>query len=869
MAYVPSWIAKSDLLAIDYYGLQMDTYLVVPYPRISQQHELKARLTYLGILVLIKVAYEILVPMVAVVQLSVRLHYICKEMEDIVNTSCETVTGQPCLRNLSPKRSMYSRGVNFGFFRRPYTPPANKGASVLRDAATDQSPMASFPRPIRSLHRMPPLSDTDLGKRRAKQKITAKIQSAPLLVGASSPKARPSLDSLSLLPDSPIDLTPQAEQLDRNHRQSTTTTDSSPLPRPVDILQRRRGWIAGIPSPQGIDLVRQAITSTVFVNSDNDQHHPNTDDAIISTTLPGVETRHETRPRKDRESPSTSGGPETRSDDALHHSRGGWVLDTPSPPAGELLRRGVSSMNFADYEDHRETVPSTFDFPISAVQKQQRHESPSGSRSESPATRSEDSLHRHRGRWVTDTPSPLARDVVVRGDVSFVKFTDTLENNDFETVIRPASALRRYKNEKDEDQTSHTNTNMPTTTHHAMHHHMRRSSSSSLDIHALESNDFSHKLRRTRSVGRGSQQKPSKQHHYFSNSDSREVSFGSDALTDSSETFHSRRRSTLMVTDLEAFQPRTSFLTEITTINEALERMSRGLASFSKYVPTEIVRSLLEEGRHAALGFVERNITILFIDICNFTTISEHLTRKQLAAYLHQYLSVVCHTIRKYEGTVDKFLGDGVMAFFNAPKRVSNHPLRACQAAAAIVEELEAISDFLGREGVNTYNVRIGIHYGSRTLVGNCGCDFRMAYTAIGDDVNLAARLESLNKHYGSTIMISEALYDRVKQLVTCRVLDRVAVCGKSIPHYVYELLTIGSANEADNDLDQSLYQRYAHCLDHLLSGPKQVVHAYSELLDLSKSYPYDRPCQVLLERARAYLDNPLIYKDHFAPDFK
>mmetsp|Transcript_1392 Transcript_1392/g.2110 ORF Transcript_1392/g.2110 Transcript_1392/m.2110 type:complete len:150 (+) Transcript_1392:69-518(+) len=142
-----------------------------------------------------------------------------------------------------------------------------------------------------------------------------------------------------------------------------------------------------------------------------------------------------------------------------------------------------------------------------------------------------------------------------------------------------------------------------------------------------------------------------------------------------------------------------------------------------------------------------------------------------------------------------------------------------------------------------------------------------MAYPAIGGGVNLAARLEGLNKHYGSTILISESVYHKVHSQVQCRILDCVAVKGKSVPCHIFEAL--GLKSEGDLLIDQELRDSYGQCLALLMSGVRNVLPAYNHLAELVKKFPHDRPSRLLYESTAEFLKDPTSYSPYFSPDFK
>ena len=234
--------------------------------------------------------------------------------------------------------------------------------------------------------------------------------------------------------------------------------------------------------------------------------------------------------------------------------------------------------------------------------------------------------------------------------------------------------------------------------------------------------------------------------------------------------------------------PRSSLVKEIATVTDSAETMKASLRSFGRYVPTEVVQELLASGQEARLGGQTRQLTIHFSDVQGFVNISENVEPSRLLEDLAEYLQLMTATLREHGGTVDKFLGDGILAFFNAPNEVPNHPARACLAAVRAQERLRQLRTTWRAQGKPPFRARIGLHTGE-VLVGNIGTPDRFEYTVIGDAVNLASRLETLNKLYGTWILASQDVRDAAGPGFEWRLLDRVAVAGRTGGTLVSELL--------------------------------------------------------------------------------
>jgi adenylate cyclase len=231
-----------------------------------------------------------------------------------------------------------------------------------------------------------------------------------------------------------------------------------------------------------------------------------------------------------------------------------------------------------------------------------------------------------------------------------------------------------------------------------------------------------------------------------------------------------------------------SFVREIAVVATAVDRMKSGLRSFGRYVPTEIVGDVLTEGEDARLGVEYRRMTIHFSDVAGFSRIAEHLAPERLIEQLSEYLLEMTAILRDEHGTIDKFLGDGILAFFNAPNDVPDHARRACMAAVRCKQRLEELNRAWEAAGKSAFHIRIGLHVDD-TLVGNIGTPDRFDYTVVGDAVNLASRLESLNKLYGTCILTSDEVRREAGPDFEWRTLDRVSVVGRASVTLVCELL--------------------------------------------------------------------------------
>jgi adenylate cyclase len=212
--------------------------------------------------------------------------------------------------------------------------------------------------------------------------------------------------------------------------------------------------------------------------------------------------------------------------------------------------------------------------------------------------------------------------------------------------------------------------------------------------------------------------------------------------------------------------------------------------AFSHYLSPSILESVLSNPHKLKLGGEKVEATILFSDIAGFTSLSENLPPDDVAQFLNRYFDEMTKIVFHYKGTVDKFIGDGLMAFWGAPVPDPEHALNACSAAVKMQQRLVSLRQEMKTQDMPEISIRIGINTGM-VIAGNMGSSELFNYTLIGDSVNLASRLESANKETGTSILISKAVYEKVAASVRVRPLGIIRVKGKSEEIQVYELLDI------------------------------------------------------------------------------
>jgi adenylate cyclase len=294
---------------------------------------------------------------------------------------------------------------------------------------------------------------------------------------------------------------------------------------------------------------------------------------------------------------------------------------------------------------------------------------------------------------------------------------------------------------------------------------------------------------------------------------------------------------------------RTSIV-EIAGMVDSFEGMKKGLTNFKLYVPADVVRILMQNDKDATIGGEKKTVTVFFSDIENFTGISETLDPEELLRRLYEYFSIMSGAIHKNKGTLDKYIGDSIMAFWGAPLDLEDHAYYACRSALECRNLGSNLSSGWAREGKDKFRTRMGLHSGE-VIVGNMGSDDRINYTVLGDSVNLASRLEGINKYYGTEIAVSETTHEMVKDRFEFRMLDRIAVKGKSQPVAIYELLA------EKEKLDKKLLKIYGYYEDGLSCYFEGKWDQAIKYMDFVLRYVRDTPATVIKSRAETYKAAP------------
>lgn len=297
--------------------------------------------------------------------------------------------------------------------------------------------------------------------------------------------------------------------------------------------------------------------------------------------------------------------------------------------------------------------------------------------------------------------------------------------------------------------------------------------------------------------------------------------------------------------------PRPSRLRELNEMQSRMELMRHALTSFEKYVPSRVVRKLVTEDKIAVPGMEEAKACIFFSDIIGFTEVAESLDPDQLVQLGGEYLEGMSQQIHRQSGILDKFIGDAVMAFWIAEVDGRRVTSKACHAALQSQHRLKELRADWRQRNLPALRARIGLHTGP-VRVGNIGSSTRLNYTILGDSVNLASRLEGLNKVYGTSIITSEEVHRIAAEDFHFRILDRVAVKGRRQGGTIYELVCpVGEASKEQIELAQM----HEAALEEYFQGNfDQALNSFNSIRSLA---PEDAPSQILVSRCEELIAHP------------
>jgi len=273
---------------------------------------------------------------------------------------------------------------------------------------------------------------------------------------------------------------------------------------------------------------------------------------------------------------------------------------------------------------------------------------------------------------------------------------------------------------------------------------------------------------------------------------------------------------------------------------------------FSHYVTGDLVTELLNNPEKLKLGGEKRNIAILFSDIAGFTSFSEKLSATELVNFINAYLNEMTKIVLKNKGTLDKYIGDAVMAFWGAPIELNNNEELACRTAIEMQKKLDELRAIWELPEAKQLQVRIGINCGE-VVVGNIGGETRFDYTVMGDNVNLASRLEGANKQYNTFIMVGENVFNAIGDKIIVRELDNIRVKGKLKPTKVFELIGMKD--------DEFAINRFNRLADYVLGLDYYKSRKFNDALmkfnEVLKNIPDDGPSKVYIERCNYYINYP------------
>ncbi|MEW5817637.1 MAG: adenylate/guanylate cyclase domain-containing protein, partial [Spirochaetota bacterium] len=268
---------------------------------------------------------------------------------------------------------------------------------------------------------------------------------------------------------------------------------------------------------------------------------------------------------------------------------------------------------------------------------------------------------------------------------------------------------------------------------------------------------------------------------------------------------------------------------------------------FQKYVPKEIIDNFFANPESMLVG-ENRDLSVLFSDIRSFTTISEGYMPNELVIALNRYFEIMVDIIMARNGIVDKYIGDAIMAFFGAPVKHKDDALQSVNAGLEMQAALKIFNQEQKEKGKPEFKTGIGINYGIVTI-GNIGSEKKMDYTVIGDMVNLASRLEGLTKQYKQTLIFSDSVYQQVKTVLPCRLIDKVVVKGKTSGERIFT----AQSKLSDNEREAWAFHHKALKLYY----NRDFAGALKLFTNVQKILPGDHISQVFIERCTGCLKNP------------
>jgi len=312
-----------------------------------------------------------------------------------------------------------------------------------------------------------------------------------------------------------------------------------------------------------------------------------------------------------------------------------------------------------------------------------------------------------------------------------------------------------------------------------------------------------------------------------------------------------RQTERIQTLDLGDEKPLTSRLSEVQRLADAHDRMRNALESFSRYVPVGVVRELLNQGEAARIGGRIEVLSVLFSDIHGFTGVAEGMEPDRLAQYLTEYFGAIQEVLDEHHATIDKFIGDAVLAFWGAPHADPQHALHAVQAALACRQKLAEFNRAAAERGQPPLRTSFGIATGP-VVVGNVGSPSRLNYSVLGSTVNLASRLEGINRYYGTDILVSKPVVEATGDAFVWRKVDFIAVKGATSAMEIHEPLAVrGRVSE------QSLAFKTAYETALATYHARRFQEAAAIFSRLKDEHPQKRCVDILLQRCRQMQASP------------
>jgi adenylate cyclase len=295
-------------------------------------------------------------------------------------------------------------------------------------------------------------------------------------------------------------------------------------------------------------------------------------------------------------------------------------------------------------------------------------------------------------------------------------------------------------------------------------------------------------------------------------------------------------------------------------VMEDISQEKRLKSTMYRYMTQELAEQLLAGG-DAKMGGDRKEVSVLFSDIRSYTTLTESLAAEDVVMMLNEYFETMVEAVFNYKGTLDKYIGDAIMAVFGSPLPIPDHAWMAVQTAIDMrhrlqefnIKRIEKLKPQNQKE-LDMATIKIGIGINSDTVIsGNIGSTRRMEFTAIGDGVNLGSRLEGASKQYGIDAVISESTYKLCGDRVRVRELDRIQVKGKNQPVSVYEL--VGLKSDPINDIQNQIIEHYHAGREHYLSRKfSKAVAEFAEVLELDS---HNKAANLHITRCQHFLLNP------------